>query len=181
MSDLNPRPEELSALLLALPEEAAPPYGYAEFQRRARERARGVHGLAGGERLAAACLLGAALLAVLVRVGAPGGARQPPDAGGTPLVRAAPGPEDETLPPHAGLAERWLASLPQEPAIVHVGTRAAVLGIEDRIAQIDDLVGAASDDGDTPARLATLRQERARLLGTLAQVRYAEALADGSL
>jgi hypothetical protein len=180
MPDLNPRPTELSALLRALPAEAAPPYGYPEFERRAGERARRGRGLAGGERLAAACLLVAGLLAVLVRVGTPGGAHVPA-AGTAALVRMAPGPEDETLPPHAGLAERWLASLPEEPAIVHVGTRAAVLGIEDRIAQIDDLLSTAGDDGNAPMRLATLRQERARLVGTLVQVRYAEALADGSL
>jgi hypothetical protein len=181
MSDLNSRSTGLSALLRALPGEAAAPYGYPEFERRAQERARRARGLAGGERLAAACLLAAGLLAVMVRLGAPAGTGHSPVAGAAALVRAAPGPEDETLPPHAGLAERWLASLPQEPAIVHVGTRAAVLGIEDRIAQIDDVLSTAGDDGDAPARLATLRQERARLVGTLVQVRYAEALADGSL
>jgi|ERR1700722_5786024 len=181
MSDLNSRSAELAKLLRSLPQEAAAPYGYQEFERRAHERARHARGLAGGERLAAACVLGAVLLAVLVRLGAPGGAARLPATGAAALVRTAPGPEDETLPPHAGLAERWLASLPEEPAIVHVGTRAAVLGLEDRIAQIDDLLGAAGDNGDALARLATLRQERARLVGTLVQVRYAEVLADGSL
>jgi hypothetical protein len=181
MSDLKPHPAELACLLRALPGEAAPPYGYLEFERRARERGRRARGLAGGERLAAACVLGVGLLAVLVRLGVPGGTAHPGAAGAPALVRAAPGPEDETLPPHAGLAERWLASLPEEPAIVHVGTRAAVLGLEDRIAQIDDLLSTARGNGDAPARLATLSQERARLVGTLVQVRYAEALADGSL
>jgi hypothetical protein len=181
MSDLNSRPAGVASLLRALPGEAAPPYGYAEFQRRAHERARRARGLAGGERLAAACVLGVGLLAVLVRLGAPGGAAHTTTSGAPALVRAVPGPEDETLPPHAGLAERWLASLPEEPAIVHVGTRAAVLGLQDRIAQIDDLLSAAGDNGNVPARLTTLRQERARLVGTLVQVRYAETLADGSL
>ncbi len=178
MPDLNPPPQDLSALLRALPGDAAAPYGYQEFERRARERSRRSRGLAGGERLAAACVLGVGLLAVLVRLGGTGGAGHP---GAPPVVRSAPGPEDETLPPHAGVAERWLASLPEEPAIVHVGTRTAVLGLEDRIAQIDDLLSTARDNGDAPARLATLRQERARLVGTLVQVRYAEVLADGSL
>jgi hypothetical protein len=181
MSDLSSGPAQLSALLRALPEETAAPYGYQEFQRRAQLRSRRARGLAGGERLAAACVLGVGLLAVLVRLGVPNGAAHTTAPGVPALVRAAPGPEDETLPPHAGLAERWLASLPEEPAIVHVGTRAAVLGLEDRIAQIDDLLSTVRDNGDAPARLATLRQERARLVGTLAQVRYAEALADGSL
>jgi len=181
MSHLNPRAAGLSDLLRALPAEATPPYGYQEFERRAHERSRRARGLAGGERLAAACVLGVGLLAVLVRLGAPAGGAHPAEPGTPALVRAAPGPEDETLPPHAGLAERWLASLPEEPAIVHVGTRAAVLGLEDRIAQIDDLLSTARANGDAAARLATLRQERARLVGTLVQVRYAETLADGSL
>ncbi len=181
MPDLNTRPPELSALLRALPAEAAPPYGYQEFQRRAHERARRARGLAGGERLAAACVLGVGLLAVLVRLGGPALTAHPPVPRASALLSPAPGPEDETLPPHAALAERWLAGLPEEPVIVHVGTRAAVLRLQDRIAQIDDLLGTARDSGDAPARLATLRRERARLLGTLVQVRYAEALADGAL
>jgi hypothetical protein len=181
MSDLKSRSAELSALLHALPAEAVAPYGYAEFERRAHERARRSGGLAGGERLAAGCVLAAGLLALLVRLGTPADVGHPPAPRAASLVGVAPGPEDETLPPHAGLAERWLATLPEEPAIVHVGTRAAVLGIQDRIAQIDDLLSTARDNGDAPARLATLREERARLFGTLVQVRYAEALADGSL
>ena len=180
MPDLNSSPQDLSTLLRALPADAAAPYGYQEFERRAQQRDRRARGLAGGERLATACVVAVGLLAVLVRLGAMGGVGHPP-APGVPVVRSAPGPEDETLPPHAGVAERWLASLPEEPAIVHVGTRAAVLGLEDRIAQIDDLLSTARDSGDAPARLATLRQERARLVGTLVQVRYAEVLADGSL
>jgi hypothetical protein len=77
--------------------------------------------------------------------------------------------------------EGWLASLPREPAVVHVGTRAAVAGLEDRIAQVDDLLTAVRLDRAQPDRLAALQQERVRLVGSLAQVRYAEVVAAGSL
>jgi hypothetical protein len=77
--------------------------------------------------------------------------------------------------------ETWLASLPEEPAVVRVGTRAAVAGLEDRIAQVDDLLTFGRLDGSRPDRLAVLQQERARLVGSLAQVRYAEFVAADSL
>ena len=73
--------------------------------------------------------------------------------------------------------ESWLATLPLEPVVVRVGTRAAVAGLEDRIAQVDDLMTSVRIDGVRPDRLAALQQERLRLVGSLAQVRYAEVVA----
>lgn len=174
--DLDPHTSGLARLLRALPDVAAPP-AYREFERRARPP-RG-RGHAGGRRLAAAALGVIVAVAVLVRLsGAPPG--QPPVARDAPVTRQAPGPyrDDGPLAPRAVAAERWLASLPSEPAVVHVGTRAAVLRLEDRIAQVDDLLSTARSDGDQPVRLRALQQERARLVGTLVQVRYAETLAD---
>jgi hypothetical protein len=77
----------------------------------------------------------------------------------------------------ARVAEQWLASLPSDPAVVRVGTRAAVSGLEDRIAQLDDILSAARIEGARPGRLNALQEERARLLKSLVQVRYAEELA----
>jgi len=76
--------------------------------------------------------------------------------------------------------ERWLATLPREPVVVRVGTRAAVARLEDRIAQVDDLLTSVRLDGMRPDSLAALQQERVRLVGSLAQVRYAEVVAAGS-
>jgi hypothetical protein len=76
--------------------------------------------------------------------------------------------------------ESWLATLPREPIVVRVGTRAAVAGLEDRIAQVDDLLTSVRLDGTYPDRLAALQQERVRLVGSLAQVRYAEVVASES-
>jgi hypothetical protein len=76
--------------------------------------------------------------------------------------------------------ESWLATLPREPAVVRVGTRAAVARLEDRIAQVDDLLTSVRLDGIPPDRLVALQQERFRLVGSLAQVRYAEVVASES-
>jgi hypothetical protein len=76
--------------------------------------------------------------------------------------------------------EHWLAGLPDDPALVRVGSRAAVTGLEDRIAQLDDLLSAVSAERAQPARLAALQQERTRLVGALIQVRYAETLANSA-
>jgi len=73
--------------------------------------------------------------------------------------------------------ESWLATLPREPVVVHVGTRAAVAQLEDRIAQVDDLLTSVRLEGMRPDGLAALQQERVRLVGSLAQVRYAEVVA----
>jgi len=98
-----------------------------------------------------------------------------------PHGKAARGTGVPTAPGvHAELMEQWLASLPHEPAVVRVGTRAAVMGLEDRIAQVDDLLSAARVERAPPVHLAALRQERTRLVGTLLEVRYAETLADAS-
>src|SRR5207249_2085113 len=84
----------------------------------------------------------------------------------------------DAAPPPCAPAERWLESLPSDPAVVRVGTHAAVTGLEDRIAQLDDLLSEERLDQAPLARLVALQQERTRLVGTLAQVRYAEELAD---
>jgi hypothetical protein len=178
--DLDPRQGGLAHLLRALPREALPPYGYHEFERRAQSRARDLRGRLGGQRLAAAAVIGVGALAVLVRLSGPAlpiGHGSVP--GAVPPARVAPGPEDDSLPPGAGATQRWLERLPSEPAVVHVGTRAAVMGLEDRIAQVDDLLSAARG-APNPRRLATLQQERARLVDTLLQVRYAETLANAT-
>ena len=80
----------------------------------------------------------------------------------------------------AAASERWLASLPSEPIVIRVGTRAAVAGLEDRIAQLDDILSAARVEGTQPARLAALEEQRTRLVNSLVQVRYAETLVSES-
>jgi hypothetical protein len=176
------QPGVLGRLLRELPDEAAQPYGWSEFQRRAQARANSRRGVAGGQALAALAVIAVGFVALSMRFTGP---PQPPRA---PQAAAAPGAPDAALPDPARPAsaartralEYWLASLPDDPALVRVGTRAAVNGLEDRIAQVDDLLTAEGTEQAPPARLLALQQERVRLVGTLAQVRYAETLAEAS-
>jgi hypothetical protein len=159
----------LARRLRELPDEAAQPYGWREFQRRSGARRRPGQGPTGGWAFATASVLALGIIAVWARLGgwSPQAARLTPEAA-------------RPLAAHTAAMEHWLASLPSEPAIVHVGTRAAVTGLEDRIAQVDDLLSAERLDEAHPARLLALQQARTRLVGALVQVRYAETLADES-
>ena len=173
--DLEPQ-HALGRRLRGLSDAAAPPYDWREFQRRCDERARTRHRLAGGRVATAASVVALGVLAVWIRLG--GGPTRPAPPQAMP-PRGAPSESlaVDTAPPRAP-AERWLESLPSDPAVVRVGTYAAVTGLEDRIAQLDDLLSEGRLDRAPPARLLALQQERTRLVGTLAQVRYAEELAD---
>jgi hypothetical protein len=112
-------------------------------------------------------------------------ANEPGDAAGETAAgdsapRAVGSGESAIAAKRSRAIESWLATLPREPTIVRVGTRAAVAGLEDRIAQVDDLMTSVRIDGLRPDRLAALQQERLRLVGSLAQVRYAEVVASES-
>jgi hypothetical protein len=167
----------LARRLRELPDEAAQPYDWREFQRRSGRRTRPGQGRAGGRAVAAAAVLALGVVAVWTRLG--GWSPPPPPPASAAAARPTP---EAAQPPGARTSamEQWLASLPSEPAVVHVGTRAAVTGLEDRIAQVDDLLSAERLDPAQPARLLALQQARTRLVGALVQVRYAETLADES-
>lgn len=168
---MHPDLEQQQALarrLRELPHAATQPYDWQEFRHRAEGRPR--HGIPGARAIAAGSVLVLTVVALWTRLG--GWAPQSPP----------PQPDAATPVPgvHTFAMERWLASLPSEPAVVRVGTRAAVMGLEDRIAQVDDLLSTERLQEAQPARLLALQRERSRLVGTLVQVRYAETLADES-
>ena len=183
--DLENRQRDIAARLKGLASETQPPYNWLEFRRRAQERS-------GAARQGARWGLGAAAASLLIIVagiavlspgpsdrraagranaaGSSSTSRHPseaPAADGTPRV----------VDPHVKAAERWLASLPPEPVIVRFGTRVAVNELEDRIAQVDDLLSVANTNQGQPGPLEALQQERGRLVKSLAQVRYAETFA----
>jgi hypothetical protein len=166
--------------LRTLPEAAALPYSWEEFQRRARPARGTARRLVSGGALAAAVVVLVASAAVLIRVAGPG-ARGVPQTPAGPFAGAAiaPGGLPQVRAAEAGAA-RWLASLPTEPALVTVGTRAAVTTLEDRIAQVDDLLSSERADRAPAAHLLALQEQRLLLVNSLAQVRYAETLADES-
>ncbi len=171
--------QETADRLRKVPTEVPPPYDWLEFRRREQ-----IRGLAARSSRASNGLpylaVAATLLVVVVGTLAFMSHRRPAHV----LVHAAlPAESPRTAYSQRNAdwrtedAERWLASLPPEPVIVRFGTRVAVTRLEDRIAQVDDLLTAANVEDAQPARVAELRQERGLLVNSLAQVRYAEALA----
>jgi len=162
--------------LRVLPQEVPQPYDWTEFRRRElRRRAKAAYAA-----IAAALFLvvvGAAAWVRVTRSGTPESiesdgmsGRDRPESSGAP----------DSIDSRADAAERWLVSLPSEPVVVRVGTRAAVAGLEDRIAQIDDFLSAARVEGTQPAKLVAVEEQRARLVNSLVQVRYAETLVSRS-
>ena len=168
-------------LLRELPDDPAGPYDWREFQRRAHAAPAAAARVAGLRTLAAAIVIALAVLATAIRIGVGPRALRPPVAAdnGTANLAAAssevPGAERDAV-----AAQYWLERLPREPALVRVGPRAAVEALEDHIAQVDDLLTSERAGSAPPARLRVLQQERAQLVSSLLQVRYAETLADAS-
>ncbi len=171
--------QALARLLRALPDDTARPYDFSEFQRRARGAPAGAARLAGARALAAAIVIALAGLAAAIRLDT--GLR--PARPAAPAVAADNGATAATRAPAEradAAAQQWLERLPREPAVVRVGTRAAVETLEDHIAEVDDLLSAERAGSAPAARLRALQQDRAQLVNSLAQVRYAETLADAS-
>jgi hypothetical protein len=171
------RDPALGAHLQKLPEEAAP-YGFAEFRRRGGARPQRAF-----PRLfstgALGLLVGAAAGLVVAVLGVTWWAQYPGVADPTEVEltasRVAPPPAEAQVEAQ----ESWLASLPADHAVVRLGSRAAVAGLEDRIAQLDDVISAERASRAHPARLKAFEEQRGLLLTSLVQVAYAESLAQG--
>jgi hypothetical protein len=176
-TDLD-RDPTVARLLDALPHEAAPPFGWEEFRRRAQPRPTLAAHLTGAPALAAAVVIAVAVCALAIR--SAGLTRHPYTAPEAVQYGVATVPSRELPVADETYAERYLDSLPREPSLVHVGTRAAVETLEDNIAQVDDLVSTARAGSAPPARLQALLDDRTLLVSSLVQVRYAESLAAAS-
>lgn len=168
--------------LKGLPEEQQP-YGFAEFQRRARNPR--VRHPVFSQRFVFRCGLVAAVTAALALaafglhgLGGHGAGRAVTAlAGRAPTGPTAPRSSAVTSAGQAEAMEGWLASLPPEPALARVGPRAAVASLEDRIALLDDVMTAERAARAPQARLAAIEEQRSQVLRSLVQVRYAESLA----
>ncbi|HTX23201.1 MAG TPA: hypothetical protein VMD03_00980 [Steroidobacteraceae bacterium] len=188
----DPSARALAQKLRELPPEVPPPFDWAELQRRARARAPRASPLRRVDLTRRTVLL-AAGLASLVAAGVLLGrflengwepARPAADA---VTVARAPAPRSDFAPgdrrdaepllERAETAERWLASTPDSGPIVRVSTRLAVTDLEDRIASMDDLLNVERMRDARAGRVRALQLERAQLVDSLAQVRYAEMLA----
>jgi hypothetical protein len=180
--------QHIARHLRSLPQETRHPYDWMEFRRRARERVNAETRRRVNNRKYA--VLAAAFVLVIVGVAAwiratrsstaASIANQDTFVSDTPASVRDESKTRSGVEERAAAAERWLASLPNEPIVVRVGTRAAVAGLEDRIAQLDDVLSAARVEGAQPAKLAALEEQRVRLVNSLVQVRYAETLVSAS-
>jgi hypothetical protein len=174
-----------------LPQECEPPMTWDEFQRAqeaaaAREQAESTRMKASSSRSATPLrwqhLALAAGIAALVAGLAVWGRFSWVNGGGSSEAHVAQVETPVLIHPNmqyliqAEASERWLARLPVEPAVMRVGTRTAVADLEDRIAWMDDVLSEERPDAIDPAHIVALQRERARLINSLAQVRYAETL-----
>jgi len=169
--------------LRQLPDEMLPPYNWQEFHRRSQQRVPGARDRLEWSRAAVAAALVVVVggLAVWFSIGKSVSVTASAVRQLDPIVvEDVPARNAQFAVDRSQVIETWLASLPQEPVVVRVGTRAAVAGLEDRIAQVDDLLTSVRLEGTRLDHLAALQQERVRLVGSLAQVRYAEVVASES-
>jgi hypothetical protein len=159
--------------LRELPAELAPPLSYAEFQpHMATQRAKPYRTWQ-YTALAAGFAAFVAGLALWSRGTAPEHASNLANTQSELPMLTLPDPQSLA---QAEASERWLARLPAEHAVVRVGAHMAVADLEDRIAWVDDTLSDQGLDAVDPTHIVALQHERARLVNSLAQVRYAETL-----
>jgi hypothetical protein len=75
-------------------------------------------------------------------------------------------------------AEHWLTEHPRQ-VLVKVPAQMAVTELEDQIATIDDQLNAERLESAQAKQLTLLQRDRAQLVESLAQVRYAQNLVAG--
>jgi len=173
---INERNTSIGDRLRALPTSAVAPYDWEEFKRRSQERNGGQwHRTA----IAASFVLVLAGIAGWMRFSAGDGLEQSLEGEPVSATIGVVLPEMALEVSNETATSQWLARLPDEPAIVRVGTRRAVVDLEDHIAWIDDVLNTAQIESAQPEHIQTLQRERAQLLSSLARVRYAETLAAG--
>jgi hypothetical protein len=179
-TDLDP--QELRERLRDLPAGDAP-YSYSEFahrdsRRRMQRTQRPLRLLAAAVAVVVAGWvvkhgLAPVIGAVATVADAPLPQNTPPGVGpGSPPVRARP-----VLLPTVN-AEFWLDTHPQR-ALVRVPAQMAVTELEDQIATMDDQLNAVRISQPQAQQLALLLRDRAQLVESLAQVRYAQNLVAG--
>lgn len=143
------------------------PYSYLEFEHRAARARAAVR-----RREYRAAVLAAAAVVLALAAGLWVAATRPDAVRAVPPVAArTPAPVREITAAH------WIATAPAEPVVVRVGSYAAALALEDRLAFIDDRLNDSRISGDSPVDPAALGRERVRLVNALASLRYAQALA----
>jgi hypothetical protein len=179
-ADLDPK--ALLERLRDLPPGDAP-YGYAEFahrysRRRIRHSQRPLRLLAAAVAVVVAgWVVKHGLAPVIGAVSTVAEVPMPQD----PAPDFGPGPTPASqwpvLLPTVN-AQSWLDAHPQR-ALVRVPAQMAVTELEDQIATMDDQLNAVRISQPQAQQLALLMRDRAQLVESLAQVRYAQNLVTG--
>ena len=159
-------------------ESSEAPYGWAEFQRR-RYRSLLTRAIERNRPAAIAAAVVAAVVVIALPFVGPGHEHAPAVA--PPDAAASARPSDWREEARTRAIEGWLGDLPRDHVIVRVGAHAAVTGLQDQIAALDDLMSSERAAGAQPGRLDSLDRQRAQLVSSLAQLRYAEMLASANL
>jgi hypothetical protein len=172
--------EDIPNRLRELASEATPPYDWQEFRRRSHEHAarKGRHVKWWPHAAAAAGLAGVVTAMALLGNGSNadyGLVTETAQSLGGSVATSRPVSGEPGVP----ATRDWLARQPAEPVVVRVGSHITVTNLEDRIAFYDDVLMNERLQGANAEQVKVLQQERARLVSTLAQVRYAEALMAG--
>jgi hypothetical protein len=159
------------------------PYDWAEFERRRQSVAPARS--SAHTRLAAGAAAVVAVAAVAGVLSVRSSHQRTPAVARVNAAASAPRVAQVTAPDPVAQArtralEGWLAGLPRDPAVVRVGTHVAVNSLQDQIAELDDLMSAERVAGAQPSRLDALERQRAQLVSSLAQLRYAEMLASAA-
>jgi hypothetical protein len=186
-SRANAPVEDIPRQLRELPAALPPPYDWAEFRRRGRNRFPARRSLVKWPHAAAAAGL-AVFVAGMAMLGTGDSETKSIDvasmqvsSASTPFVLPPPANDPIVADTQGQQTREWLARQPAEPVLVDVGSRITIANLEDRIAWFDDTLTDGRLQGANADYVKVLQQERARLVSSLAQVRYAEALAaDGS-
>jgi hypothetical protein len=176
-SGREPPAEDVPERLRDLPHELRPPFDWTEFRHRARHVAQPEGRAVKWQHAAAAATLTMLVAGVALwsRFAQPDSTSDlPRSVDSLPLVTVVDPPAAEA---RAEASRRWLARVPAEPIVVRLGTRLAVTDLEDHIAWVDDALSSERLDDVNPVNVVALQRERARLVNSLAQVRYAETVA----
>lgn len=171
--------DDVARRLRELPSEADTPYDWDEFRRRERTRYWRPRQAVKWQHAATAAGV-TVFIAVMAMWGRSPQHLENVSAGTmnpAPPMQQRPVNEHPQSAAEAVATRQWLAHQPDEPAVMRVGPRLAVANLEDRIAWLDDTLMDEEIDSVDATQVAAIRQERARLVNSLAQVRYAETLA----
>jgi hypothetical protein len=164
--------ELIGAELRRLPALAAPAGGWERLAVRLDEPpARPARWLGPvGAIAASVCAVSVALLVLSARA---------PE--GSVPAGAAAGDAVDQLMQHSQWLEATLQRLPERPAVERASTAAVIDELQNRIQRLDSELTAGSSHAADPTQQQSMWNERVRLLNSLVDVRYAEALRDSRL